>query len=181
MAIFQADLKVDVAYNATSVTFTDNSNYGGTETSGGGAAVTTSNVTAKVVRVYRTTDTVSPYKTFTFASPSTMTFVASGLDNLTSGAYRFEFELTTTGVTLTAAQKQDYGVYPINVTEKSKYLKVVLDMKNSQTLRDDKVYMKNLTLFAAELDLSDYMAELGDIQSSQDAIDRINNYIVKLF
>jgi len=25
------------------------------------------------------------------------------------------------------------------------------------------------------------MAELGDIQSSQDAIDRINNYIVKLF
>ena len=181
MAIFQADLKVDVAYNATSVTFTDNSNYGGTETSGGGAAVTTSNVTAKVVRVYRTTDTVSPYKTFTFASPTAMTFVASGLDNLTSGAYRFEFELTTTGVTLTSAQKQDYGVYPINVTEKSKYLKVVLDMKNSQTLRDDKMYMKHLTLFAAELDLSDYMAELGDIQSSQDAIDRINNYIVKLF
>lgn len=181
MAIFQADLKVDVAYNATSVTFTDNSNYGGTETSGGGTAITTANVTAKVVRVYRTTDTVTPFRTFSFTNGAAMTFVASGNNNLPSAAYRFEFEITTTGVTLTAAQKQDYGIYPINVTEKSKYLKVVLDMKNSQTLRDDKVYMKNMTLFAAELDLSDYMAELGDIQSSQDAIDRINNYIVKLF
>jgi hypothetical protein len=181
MAIFQADLKVDVAYNATSVTFTDNSNYGGTETSGGGNPVSTTNVSSKVVRVYRTTDTVTPYKTFTFASGSAMTYVASGSENLGSGAYRFEFELTTTGVTLTAAQKQDYGIYPINVVEKSKYLQCVLNMKNSQTLRDDNIYMKNLTLFAAELDLSDYMAELGDIQSSQDAIDRINNYIVKLF
>ena len=181
MAIFQADLKVDVAYNATSVTFTDNSNYGGTETSGGGAVISTANVTAKVVRVYRTTDTVTPFKTFTFTSGATLTFVASGNNNLPSAAYRFEFELTTNGVTITPTQKQDYGIYPINVVEKSKYLKNVLNMKNSQTLRDDKVYMKNLTLFAAELDLSDYMAELGDIQSSQDAIDRINNYVVKLF
>lgn len=181
MAIFQADLKVDVAYDATSVTFTDNSNYGGTETSGGGATVTTANVTTKLVRVYRTTDTISPYKTFTFTSGSTLTFVASGSNNLGSGAYRFEFQITTTGVTLTNAQNQDYGVYPINVVEKAKYLKAVLNMKNSSKLRDDKVYMKNLMLFAAELDLSDYMAELGDIQSSQDAIDRINNYVVKLF
>jgi len=181
MAIFQADLKVDVAYNSTSITFTDNSNYGGTETSGGGATVTTANVTTKVVRVYRTTDTVTPFKTFTFTNGAALTFVATGNDNLPSAAYRFEFQLTTTGVTLTTAQKQDYGVYPINVVEKSKYLKAVLNMKNSQGLRYDKVYMNNLMLFAAELDLSDYMAELGDIQSSQDALDRINNYVVKLF
>jgi hypothetical protein len=181
MAIFQADLKVDVAYNATSITFTDNSNYGGTETSAGGAVVTTANVTSKLVRVYRTTDTVTPYKTFNFTNGATLTFLATGSNNLTSAAYRFEFELTTATVTLTASQKQDYGVYAINVTEKSKYLKAVLNMKNSAKLRDDKVYMKNLMLFAAELDLSDYMAELGDIQSSQDALDRINNYIVKLF
>jgi hypothetical protein len=181
MAIFQTDLKVDVAYDATSITFTDNSNYGGTETSGGGATVTTANVVSKLVRVYRINDTVTPYKTFNFTNGAALTFVASGTDNLTSAAYRFEFELTTTGVTLTTAQKQDYGIYAINVTEKSKYLKAVLNMKNSSRLRDDKVYLKNLMLFAAELDLSDYMAELGDIQSSQDALDRINNYIVKLF
>lgn len=181
MAIFQADLKVDVAYDATSITFTDNSNYGGTETSVGGLAVTTAHVTSKLVRVYRTTDTSTPFKTFNFATGATMTFLANGANNLPSAAYRFEFQLTTNTVVLTAAQKQDYGVYPINVTEKSKYLKAVLNMKNSAKLRDDKVYMKNLMLFAAELDLSDYMAELGDIQSSQDAINRINNYIVKLF
>lgn len=180
MAIFQANLTVQVAYDSSKITFIDNSNYGGTETSEGGNVVTISNATSRVVRVYRITDTVSPWKTFTFVGTS-LTFEASGENNLPSAAYRFEFEITTTGVVLTPSQKQDYGVYPVNVTEKSKYLKFVLDMKNNPKLRDDKTYIKNLSLFAAELDLSDFMAELGDIQSSQDAIDRINNYIINLF
>ena len=180
MAIFQANLTVQVAYDATKVTFVDSSNYGGTETAGGGAVVNIANATTRVVRVYRTTDTVTPWKTFTFVGQS-LTFVAIGNDNLPSAAYRFEFEITTNGVTLTPSQKQDYGVYPVNVTEKSKYLKYVLNMKNNPKLRDDKTYIKNLSLFAAELDLADFMAELGDIQSSQDAIDRINNYVINLF
>jgi len=180
MAIFQANLSVQVAYDATKITFVDNSNYGGTETSGGGNTVDLADTTARVVRVYRTTDTGSPWKTFTFVGTS-LTFDATGANNLPSAAYRFEFEITTTGVTITDSQRQDYGIYPVNVTEKSKYLKYVLNMKNNPKLRDDKVYIKNLSLFAAELDLSDFMAELGDIQSSQDAIDRINNYIISLF
>lgn len=181
MAIFQANLTVQVAYNATKVTFVDSSNYGGTETSGGGNVVNIANATTRVVRVYRITDTVTPWKTFTFVGQS-LTFEATGNDNLPSAAYRFEFEITATnGVTLTSAQKQDYGVYPVNVVEKSKYLKYVLNMKNNPKLRDDKTYIKNLSLFASELDLSDFMAELGDIQSCQDAIDRINNYVINLF
>jgi hypothetical protein len=181
MAIFQANLTVQVAYDATKVTFVDSSNYGGTETAGGGAVVGISNATTRVVRVYRTIDTSTPWKTFTFASGS-LIFEATGANNLPSAAYRFEFEISDmTGVTLTPSQKQDYGVYPVNVTEKAKYLKFIMDMKNNPKLRDDKTYIKNLSLFAAELDLSDFMAELGDIQSSQDAIDRINNYVVNLF
>ena len=180
MAIFQANLSVQVAYDATKITFVDSSNYGGTETAVGGATVLITNATARVVRVYRTTDTSTPWKTFTFVGQN-LTFEASGNDNLPSAAYRFEFEITTTGVTLTSAQKQDYGIYPVNVTEKAKYLKYILDMKNNPKLREDKVYLKNLSLFASELDLSDFMAELGDIQSSQDALDRINNYIINLF
>lgn len=180
MAIFQANLSVQVAYDSSKITFVDNSNYGGTETSAGGAIVSISNATSRVVRVYRTTDTSSPWKTFTFVGTN-LTFDAVGENNLPSAAYRFEFEITTTGVNLTDSQKQDYGVYPVNVKEKSKYLKFILDMKNNPKLRDDKTYIKNLSLFSAELDLSDFMAELGDIQSSQDAIDRINNYIINLF
>lgn len=180
MAIFQANLTVQVAYDATKVTFVDSSNYGGTETAGGGAVVNIANATTRVVRVYRTIDTSTPWKTFTFVGQS-LTFEASGANNLPSAAYRFEFEITTNGVTLTPSQKQDYGVYPVNVTEKAKYLKYVMNMKNNPKLREDKVYIKNLSLFAAELDLSDFMAELGDIQSSQDAIDRINNYVINLF
>lgn len=180
MAIFQANLTVQVAYDSSKITFIDSSNYGGTETSAGGSVVNIENATSRVVRVYRTTDTSSPWKTFTFVGTS-LTFEATGENNLPSAAYRFEFEMTTTGVTLTAPQKQDYGVYPVNVKEKSKYLKYVLDMKNNPKLRDDKTYIKNLSLFSAELDLSDFMAELGDIQSSQDAIDRINNYVINLF
>lgn len=181
MAKFQADLNVEVSYDALSVTFVDNSNYGGTEQESSGLPVLlATNVVSRIVNVYRVNDTNTPYKTYTFAGTQ-LTVSGTGAQNLTSGAYRIEFDITTTGVTLSDLQKKDYGVYPINVTEKAKFLKQILAIKDSAALRYDKAYMQNLMLFSAELDLCDYMAELGDIQSSQDALDRINNYVINLF
>ena len=68
MAKFQADLNVEVSYDALSVTFVDNSNYGGTEQESSGLPVIlATNVVSRVVNVYRVTDTNTPYKTYTFA------------------------------------------------------------------------------------------------------------------
>jgi hypothetical protein len=177
MAIFQADLNVEVAYDALSVTFIDNSNYSNTT-----APVVSlpANITSRIVSVFRLEDTVTAWKTYTFTG-SNLTVTGTGAQNLPSGAYRIEFDIVTTGVTLDYTQKRDYGVYPINVSEKAAYLSKILAIKDSPSLRTSKDYINNLCIFSSELDLSDYMAELGDQQSCQDALDRINNYVLNLF